>query len=121
MEIHTKEFMDEFYTFLREIYNVIPSTYKSYVYTLTVTSRVKDPVSTMIFFFKQCKPYQDKILNRDDTFITSLKEEFSFLNSYDSLDDNSKSCTLEYIRNLYIISYKEFKRIKSSRKNKSHK
>lgn len=102
----TDDFKKTFEQFLHEINKVIPYEYKSDIFKINCVIQLKNIEETVITFFQYTQPYQKQILLQDDTFINEIKSQFPMLKSYQYLDTNSQKVCLEYLKLLYLQSYK---------------
>jgi len=55
-------------------------------------------------FLDITKPFQDKILNKDETFIQSIQSEYEILKAYNKISKNNKDKVLEYLQILYLYA-----------------
>ena len=101
--------MDEFTTtfndFIRETEKVIPVQHKGDLLKVKIYIHTENPENILLHFFSQLKLHQNDVLSKNDIFIDKIKQKFPLLATYDSLDVNSKSVTLEYLKVLYLLAY----------------
>lgn len=110
--MNTTPFMDTFNSFFNEIIKVIPDTHKSGLMTIQYFIKFQHEEKIMVDFFNECHKHKTNILMKNDTYIYKLKNEFPFLDIYDSINDKqTKECILEYIQILYLLAYKEIEKM----------
>lgn len=101
--MYLQQFLTTFTDLVDQLDNILPEE-KNNIMKCKLYLRFTNDEVILNEFLSITKPFKEKILNKDETFIQSIQSEYEILKAYNKINKNNKDKVLDYIQILYLYA-----------------
>lgn len=101
--MYLQQFLTTFTDLVDQLDKILPEE-KNNIIKCKLYLRLTNDEVILNEFLSITKPFKEKILNKDETFIQSIQSEYEILKAYNKINKNNKDKVLDYIQILYLYA-----------------